>query len=1160
MASRILVVENDDGEWEFLSEVFNVRGETAVRAVNGDQALELLKKKPGWGLIIIESLLPKRSGAELCLTIKETAEGRQTPVLLIGSIFKNFKIAQQAKFKFRADDLLIKPFTLDELEQKLSLHLEGMSLEQLQQLDQKRIKGSEIDAAPPAKLDLAGSLENIRVGRLLSWIAEHEETGALRVVAGQSVRCVYFKRGKIVYASSRSCGQSLGQMLLKRGVIDQPTLVQSLQQMIEHDRRQGEALLQMQVLTPHQLYKSLSEHVARIVVDLFSIRVGAYYFELLSGVPGLNLALQIDLSAIVFEGIRRYYSPSGLEEEFSELSKFYIHPVVGGPFQIPNLSLSSQEKRFASSIDGSANASDVFESTDMGDFDVRALTLGMIMLGSVKLDMLPASEHPQQGGIPYGQPDRSKNNDVNAYMDEIETLYNRLRSATEAEALELDQEQDADSALKAYIVAATSLHNRLLFSKASAIARARADASLLILHSAYSSFALPDLDPNAVRPAPEPDTRSVDKADVIRASLEFVNGRAKFDDAQYSAAFELFERSSQLDPLRGEYFAWSGWALFNEALVTADEQKNERARELIDHALMLDPNLSDGHLFKGLTHKHSGDMPSAENSLEFAADLRPNHAQTLIELREIYRRKRLDQQNIKRNVMDSEALKAYISHIESWYQAQAAKNLYELLSLSPEDDPRQARQIYFDLAETIRPPKIYANSPLLIQEMADEIFHRLTEAYETISDPHKHELYQQELERNEQPLDEATLSQCLEQAQTLRKRAQSMLEANDIRGAGQLFKRSHATHGEDLHSLVGYGECLYRDYSGFGISKAQAFQKAKGIMHQALNSDPTLAKAHAVLGRIYLDEHKIELAEEEFDKTLELDPRNLQALHGFRMLHSGQWHERRRQQTKAGNEELQLLRDELEKRYDKLYGVDYVQALDVSIDSEDEDVDGAYRQKIEELSALDNADLMDSDSVTKVLVHQIRRRLSDADWILSTSEGRTAVASTLKSRKERDRIHRVKELNTARECMELGWDALRDKDMQTAQAAYSRATRLAPGSGPAKSLVALCRWRSAAEGEPGLEQRNEALDAAREASKVDPDAWEVWYALGLIQKARGSTKEAIAWLKKAAALAPNVPEVQRDLKLLSSRSNTEKVYLKDLIVDRLKSLFRRNKG
>lgn len=66
-------------------------------------------------IVIVEAMLPKKNGFELCGELKDTAAGAGTPVVVVSSVYRGRKYRSQAIHHYGADEFLEKPVSPEAL-------------------------------------------------------------------------------------------------------------------------------------------------------------------------------------------------------------------------------------------------------------------------------------------------------------------------------------------------------------------------------------------------------------------------------------------------------------------------------------------------------------------------------------------------------------------------------------------------------------------------------------------------------------------------------------------------------------------------------------------------------------------------------------------------------------------------------------------------------------------------------------------------------------------------------------------------------------------------------------------------------------------------------------------------------------------------------------
>ena len=114
---RILVVDDEFYIVHILYFSLGMEGYEVITALDGEQALEKLKtEKPD--LIVLDIMMPKLDGYEVCKAIKSSPETRHIPVILLSAKGRN--VDQKLGFDVGADDYITKPFSPRKLVERIN--------------------------------------------------------------------------------------------------------------------------------------------------------------------------------------------------------------------------------------------------------------------------------------------------------------------------------------------------------------------------------------------------------------------------------------------------------------------------------------------------------------------------------------------------------------------------------------------------------------------------------------------------------------------------------------------------------------------------------------------------------------------------------------------------------------------------------------------------------------------------------------------------------------------------------------------------------------------------------------------------------------------------------------------------------------------------------
>jgi two-component system alkaline phosphatase synthesis response regulator PhoP len=114
MSQLILIIEDEPDISENLRYNFVREGYDVLIAATGESGLELaLDEKNAPSLIILDLMLPKMSGLEICRRLRREPQPRKTPIIMLTA--KAAEADKIAGLETGADDYITKPFSVREV-------------------------------------------------------------------------------------------------------------------------------------------------------------------------------------------------------------------------------------------------------------------------------------------------------------------------------------------------------------------------------------------------------------------------------------------------------------------------------------------------------------------------------------------------------------------------------------------------------------------------------------------------------------------------------------------------------------------------------------------------------------------------------------------------------------------------------------------------------------------------------------------------------------------------------------------------------------------------------------------------------------------------------------------------------------------------------------
>ncbi|MDR1048928.1 MAG: response regulator transcription factor [Synergistaceae bacterium] len=117
---KVLVVDDEPAIVDLVKQLLLRRGYEVATAADGDAALQMIYElKPD--LVVLDLMLPKLSGWEVCRRVKEDEEVRSTPILMLTARREDRDLV--AGLELGADDYVKKPFSAAELSARIAVIL-----------------------------------------------------------------------------------------------------------------------------------------------------------------------------------------------------------------------------------------------------------------------------------------------------------------------------------------------------------------------------------------------------------------------------------------------------------------------------------------------------------------------------------------------------------------------------------------------------------------------------------------------------------------------------------------------------------------------------------------------------------------------------------------------------------------------------------------------------------------------------------------------------------------------------------------------------------------------------------------------------------------------------------------------------------------------------
>ena len=182
-----------------------------------------------------------------------------------------------------------------------------------------RVEGlldAAVSGGETARPDFGGTFDRRDLPRILYRYAVCRSTGRMTLETGQKRKEIFWRRGRPEYVTSNLRSELLGEYLVDRRLVPRARLNEALNALSDHGGRLGDALVHLNLLTPHDLFDALSSQVKAKLLEVFSWPSGQYAFYRGEYTTAQIVPLELGAYALVNEGVCRRMALDDLKAHF----------------------------------------------------------------------------------------------------------------------------------------------------------------------------------------------------------------------------------------------------------------------------------------------------------------------------------------------------------------------------------------------------------------------------------------------------------------------------------------------------------------------------------------------------------------------------------------------------------------------------------------------------------------------------------------------------------------------------------------------------------------------------------------------------------------------------------------------------------------------------
>ena len=421
---KILNIDDSPTVQRLIEMILSSQGYQVVLASDGEEGIAKAKsERPA--LILVDFVMPKMNGYQVCKTLKEDPEFRDTPIILVTS--KGDKVGSKFVDVLGISEYFTKPFQPEELLAKIREVLDKKAqeaaaakavaakarsapaatpvrsaavsapegLEAMVTMIVKRVLDDFVQNTLPALISkeqgggrgggsaaIQGNLAAFRIVELMQMLSLQRQSGRLVITRREGAAEIFFKDGAIVFAGSTMNGNIGGvEGLLKKSC-------RVGEDGLHHARRIAEmtgqpldgVLAQEKILDQKTFGACLKRHTESVVFKSMDWKDGDFFFDnTFAPVFANPVALKVD--DLILEGTRRSDEWVLIQQKIPNFSMVF-EPLIGNAEELTRRGLSDMDLKVFALVDGRSTVQNIIERGMLSDFDVAK---SMFILLSVNL-------------------------------------------------------------------------------------------------------------------------------------------------------------------------------------------------------------------------------------------------------------------------------------------------------------------------------------------------------------------------------------------------------------------------------------------------------------------------------------------------------------------------------------------------------------------------------------------------------------------------------------------------------------------------------------------------------------------------------------------------------------------------------------------------------
>jgi CheY-like chemotaxis protein len=405
----VLVIDDSPTILKVVQLVLTKAGFSVDTASDGEEGIaHAAKQRPD--LILLDFVMPKMNGYQVCRALGESEALKDVPVVLMSA--KGDQVGERFVKVMGIVDYITKPFSPEAITAVVQHTIEKYPKKVVEQPGERTFDGREplptlraeapaVDAMASAGESgpaLQGNLRAIPLAEVLGLLAAQRQWGMLAVTRADGAGVdVCFKAGRIELALAHGIGEEflLGRYLVEVSTMSRQDLdlfLEGRQPSSRTGKPIGQQLVKMNYVNDGEVKEALVRQTQERIFELLRWPSGKFTFTTTRELPQLALdaGLALDMDGILMEGFRRVDEWHLIEREIDDFDAVFLRNEEAVQ-NVGRARLTREELAVLELVNGKNTVKDIVRQSRMASFDVSKMLFRLLSIKVIRRRVAPVA-------------------------------------------------------------------------------------------------------------------------------------------------------------------------------------------------------------------------------------------------------------------------------------------------------------------------------------------------------------------------------------------------------------------------------------------------------------------------------------------------------------------------------------------------------------------------------------------------------------------------------------------------------------------------------------------------------------------------------------------------------------------------------------------------